>query len=108
MEWPEGFILSPHEHHNRPCFELLLEGRMHVCEYKSEKIKNNIYRLEIYNFHSLKPGDIAKVDLDVQIHSIYSSKLCRSLHVYPKDNDFTYFYNNLGNDNYKRTKLKLG
>lgn len=93
MEWPPEYALMPHEHHGRPCFEVLVEGHLSLTDLAREKVGENEYRLEPIETTVTKPGESAVVDpRECEIHAVYSPIRSRSLHVYPDDNYTSYGY----------------
>jgi len=87
MEWPPEYTLVPHEHHGRPCFEVLVEGQLMLADFERSKVGEDRYTLELVDSSVTDPGESAIVDPRKQeIHSVYSPVRSRSLHVYPEDN----------------------
>jgi predicted metal-dependent enzyme (double-stranded beta helix superfamily) len=87
MEWPPGYTLVPHEHHGRPCFEVLVEGQLMLADFERSKVGEDRYTLELVDSSVTDPGESAIVDpREQEIHSVYSPVRSRSLHVYPEDN----------------------
>lgn len=87
MEWPPEYALLPHEHHGRPCFELLVDGVLFMSDMDVTQIGNNEYELEVADTETCTPGDTAVVDPrdGSDVHAVYSPVRARSLHVYPDD-----------------------
>ncbi|WP_435333240.1 hypothetical protein [Haloarchaeobius sp. TZWWS8] len=109
MEWPPGYSLCPHEHHGRPCFEVLVDGLLHVVDMDVTRVEEKgvadglvdengdadggLYELSILDCGVTEPGQSAVVDpRDNDVHSVYSPVRSRSLHVYPDDQHFSYGY----------------
>ena len=46
MRWPAEYELMPHEHHGRPCMELIVSGNMEVKDIKAKATQCNKYILE--------------------------------------------------------------
>lgn len=109
MEWPAGYFLLPHEHHGRPCFELLVEGLLMIDDWKVEKNSDDYYTLEKIKEYTVKPGQAGVVDPAItQVHSVLSIERSKSLHVYPLDNPRTFCYENIScNGLYKRKEFEL-
>lgn len=86
MEWPPEYALLPHEHHGRPCFEVLVDGRLVLTDMEAERVGDGEYLLHARETHTTEPGEAAVVDpRDGEIHAVYSPVRSRSLHVYPDD-----------------------
>ena len=62
MRWPAGYELMPHEHHGRPCIELLVSGQMAVWDMVADHKDNDLYDLIVIDYQNLKPGNIAIVN----------------------------------------------
>ncbi|WP_435364211.1 hypothetical protein [Haloarchaeobius sp. DYHT-AS-18] len=93
MEWPPGYSLVPHEHHGRPCFEVLVDGLLHVVDMTAEQVDEEHYTLSILDCDVTEPGEAAVVDpRENDIHAVYSPVRSCSLHVYPDDRSFAYGY----------------
>jgi len=108
MEWAPGFNLMPHEHHGRPCFELLVSGQTVVSDMLTTQVKDDLYKLKVIQTKIVNPGEFAVVDPRItQIHSVFSPVRSTSVHFYPSDNysNFGYILNE--NDSYIRTEFKL-
>jgi hypothetical protein len=87
MEWPPEYALMPHEHHGRPCFEALVEGRLLLSDMEVEPLGEDEYRLSVAGTSTAAPGETATIDpRDCEVHAVYSPVRSRSLHVYPDDN----------------------
>lgn len=110
MEWPPGYSLLPHEHHGRPCFEVLVDGLLVVVDMAAEPVGTDRYELSVFDSDILQPGDAAVVDPRVNdIHAVYSPVRSRSLHVYPDDAAFAVGYcsTDSDDDEYVRTRFDL-
>jgi hypothetical protein len=112
MEWPPGYSLLPHEHHGRPCFEVLVDGLLSVVDLEAERVEEDIYSLSVLGTSVTNPGETAVVDpRENEIHSIYSPVRSRSLHVYPEDNPHAYGYvlveDDREEDRYRRERFAL-
>ena len=112
MEWSSGFSIFPHEHHGRPCFEVLVDGLLNVVNMDAEEREDEGYRLEVVGSEVTEPGDAAVVDPRItDIHAVYSPVRSRSLHVYPDDNHYSYGYvydeTRDGEDVYRRRKFTM-
>ncbi|WP_439026812.1 hypothetical protein [Haloarchaeobius sp. DT45] len=93
MEWAPGYSLLPHEHHGRPCFEVLVDGLLHVVDMTAEQVTDDHYTLSILDCDVTEPGEAAVVDpRENEIHSVYSPVRSCSLHVYPDDRSVGYGY----------------
>jgi len=93
MEWPPEYTLMPHEHHGRPCFEVLVEGNLMLADLERTKVGENAYTFEVIDMTTTAPGESAVVDpRESEIHAVYSPVRSRSLHVYPDDNWTAYGY----------------
>ena len=93
MEWPPGYSLLPHEHHGRPCFEVLVDGLLSVVDLEPEHVEDDIYTMTVLGTSVTNPGDAAVVDpRENEVHAVYSPVRSRSLHVYPEDNPHAYGY----------------
>lgn len=107
MEWSPRYALPPHEHHGRPCIELLLEGKMTVTDMKAEP-EADLHKLLVIETHELSPGAIASIDPQVtDIHSVYCEKRCTSLHFYPKDESEGHVYKQQKSGLFSRRKVLL-
>ncbi|WP_254535140.1 hypothetical protein [Halomarina litorea] len=110
MEWPPGFSLLPHEHHGRPCFEVLVEGLLAVVDMRADPVSDGLYELTPLGTTVARPGDAAVVDPRVNgVHAVYSPVRSRSLHVYPSDEAHAYGYCLVedGSDRYSRERFDL-
>lgn len=87
MEWPPEYALMPHEHHGRPCFEVLVDGMLFLADMDAREVDDGLYDLEVTGREVCEPGDTAVVDPrnGSDIHAVYSPVRTRSLHVYPDD-----------------------
>jgi hypothetical protein len=93
MEWPPGYELLPHEHHGRPCFEVLVDGLLSVVDMDPREVADGRYVLEPRDQGFTRPGESAVVDPRVcDVHAVYSPVRSRSLHVYPDDEYHAYGY----------------
>jgi hypothetical protein len=93
MEWPPEYALLPHEHHGRPCFEVLVEGQLLVTDFERTQLSDNTYEFNILDTTIVRPGDSAVIDpRENEVHSVYSPVRSKSLHVYPEDNWKAYGY----------------
>jgi hypothetical protein len=87
MEWPPEFSLLPHEHHGRPCFEVLVDGLLSVVDMEPQPLDEDRYTMEVVGTEITRPGESAVIDpRENEVHAVYSSVRSRSLHVYPEDN----------------------
>jgi len=114
MEWPPEFPLLPHEHHGRPCFEVLVEGHLALSELERTQVGENEYTFDVIDTTITRPGESAVVDpRENEIHAVYSPVRSRSLHVYPDDNWKAYGYvlkkdtGESGTDIYERKEFQL-
>lgn len=112
MEWPPGYALPPHEHHGRPCFEVLVDGLLSVVDVEPEPIGDDRYALSVRGTKITEPGETAVVDpRENEVHAVYSPVRSRSLHVYPEDNAEAYGYvlrkDDLERDVYARERFQL-
>lgn len=93
MEWPPEYALMPHEHHGRPCFEVLVEGQLVLSDLAATTVGENEYTFDVIETTIADPGEAAVVDpRENEIHAVYSPVRSRSLHVYPDDNWESYGY----------------
>jgi hypothetical protein len=114
MEWPPEYSLLPHEHHGRPCFEVLVEGQLYIADMEPIEVDNDQFTLEMVNSYICNPRDSAVIDprTGYDIHAVYSPVRTRSLHVYPEDNYYSIGYVPTGNkdptnDRYERQEFQL-
>jgi hypothetical protein len=111
MEWSPEFSLMPHEHHGRPCFEVLVEGHLCLSNMTAREVSAGEYELDIVDTEVCGPGDAGVVDPrgGSDIHAVYSPVRSRSLHVYPDDNHYGtgYVQTDDENDCYERKKFQL-
>ncbi|MFB6284335.1 MAG: hypothetical protein ABEK59_10455 [Halobacteria archaeon] len=115
MEWAPGFSIFPHEHHGRPCFEVLVDGLLNVVDMDVAEADRNddLYEMDVIETKTTDPGEAAVVDPRItEIHSVYSPVRSRSLHVYPDDKYYTYGYvfeekTQDGEDLYRRKKFSM-
>lgn len=109
MSWPNDFYLPPHEHHDRPCIELLVSGFMSVDDIEATKVGDDLYKLRVSKRNILKPGDIAIVDPSItQIHEITTFQQSTSLHFYPSDEKISHRYMQQDKGLFLREEFKLG
>jgi len=93
MEWPPEYTLMPHEHHGRPCFEVLVEGQLMIVNLERTEISDNEYTFDIVDSTITQSEESAVVDpRENEIHAVYSPVRSKSLHVYPGDNWKAYGY----------------
>lgn len=86
MEWPPEYALMPHEHHGRPCFEVLVEGHLVLSDMERTEVDDGRYTFDVLETTVTEPGETAVVDpRENEIHAVYSPVRSRSLHVYPDD-----------------------
>lgn len=114
MEWPPEYALLPHEHHGRPCFEVLVDGKLFLADMEPEAIEDGRYRVEETGHQVCEPGDAGVVDPrdGADVHAVYSPVRSRSLHVYPDDNHHAYGYvvdedADADGDIYRRERFEL-
>jgi hypothetical protein len=114
MEWPPEYTLCPHEHHGRPCFEVLVDGLLSVVNIKPQPVDDERYRMEVVGTELTRPGESAVIDpRENDVHAVYSPVRSRSLHVYPEDKTFAYGYELVEDDDaeedyYTRERFELG
>jgi len=93
MEWPPEYALMPHEHHGRPCFEVLVEGHLVVTDLERTEQDEDTYTFDVIESTVTLPGESAVVDpRENEIHAVYSPVRSKSLHVYPDDHWKAYGY----------------
>jgi hypothetical protein len=112
MEWPPEYALMPHEHHGRPCFEVLVEGNLFLANMEATDVEDGRYTLDVTDTDVCWPGDAGIVDPrdGSDIHSVYSPVRTRSLHCYPDDNYYGVGYvpaDDADGDLYEREKFQL-
>ncbi len=112
MEWPPEYTLMPHEHHGRPCFEVLVEGHLVLSDMKQTRVGDNEFTFEVIDSTVAQPGESAVVDpRKNEIHAVYSPVRSRSLHVYPEDDWRAYGYVHKKEENntdiYERREFQL-
>jgi len=114
MEWPPEYSLLPHEHHGRPCFEVLVDGLLSVIDVEPRQVGENEYVMEVLDTEITRPGESAVVDPRVNdVHAVYSPVRSRSLHVYPDDNYHAHGYvhdpdaSDAERDVYRRERFQL-
>jgi hypothetical protein len=93
MEWPSEYTLMPHEHHGRPCFEVLVDGVLMLADLERTAVGEDTYTFDVIGSTVAQPGDSAVIDpRENEIHAVYSPVRSRSLHVYPENNWTAYGY----------------
>jgi hypothetical protein len=111
MEWPPEYALMPHEHHGRPCFEVLVDGQLFLANMDIEEVEPEEYTLDVVETEVCGPGDAGVVDPrnGSDIHAVYSPVRSCSLHVYPDDSHYGigYIQTDDDNDHYERKKFQL-
>ena len=112
MEWPPEYSLMPHEHHGRPCFEVMVDGQLLLADMDAKKVEEEQYRLDVVDTTTAGPGDSAVVDpRKNEIHTVYSPVRSRSLCVYPSDNCYSVGYLPVGgdteDDRYERKRFEI-
>ncbi|SFK84087.1 hypothetical protein SAMN04487950_1375 [Halogranum rubrum] len=112
MEWPPGYALVPHEHHGRPCFEVLVDGLLTVVNMRPEELDDGLYELTALDTEVVRPGETTVVDPRVSdVHAVYSPVRSRSLHVYPDDASHAFGYclidESSEDDRYRRLRFDL-
>ncbi|MFB6300035.1 MAG: hypothetical protein ABEH65_07220 [Halobacteriales archaeon] len=112
MEWPPEYTLMPHEHHGRPCFEVLVDGHLMLADLERTQVGENAYTFDLIDSEITEPGESAIVDpRQCEIHAVYSPVRSKSLHVYPDDNWTAYGYvpkdDTADNDIYERREFQL-
>ena len=111
MEGPPEYALMPHEHHGRPCFEVLVEGHLALSDLAPTEVGENEYTFEVLGTTVTEAGESAVVDpRENEIHSVYSPVRSKSLHVYPDDNYRSYGYiqkDEADGDIYERKEFQL-
>jgi len=113
MEWPPEYTLCPHEHHGRPCFEVLVDGLLSVVNMEPQHVDDERYRMEVVGTELTRPGESAVIDpRENDVHAVYSPVRSRSLHVYPEDKTFAYGFELVDDDSeadyYTRERFELG
>lgn len=111
MEWPAEFALMPHEHHGRPCFEVLVDGHLVLTDLDRVEVDDDRYTFEVIDSSVTTPGEAAVVDpRQNEIHAVYSPVRSCSLHVYPSDDWTAYGYvrdDAYDGDVYERKEFEL-
>lgn len=114
MEWPPEYSLMPHEHHGRPCFEVLVEGTLVLTDMVPREVDDGQYELEMGEVTVCRKEEAGVVDPRTgnDIHAVYSPERTRSLHCYPDDKFHSYGYvpedeEDPSNDYYRRKRFKL-
>lgn len=93
MEWPPEYTLMPHEHHGRPCFEVITEGHLVFTDLERKRLEEDRFTFDVIETNVAEPTDTAVIDpRKNEIHSVYSPVRSKSLHVYPDDNWRAYGY----------------
>jgi len=112
MEWPPEYALMPHEHHGRPCFEVLVEGHLVLSDLERTSLGDDEFAFEVVDSTVARPGESAAIDpRRNEIHAVYSPVRSRSLHVYPEDSWRAYGYVHKQQENdtdiYERREFQL-
>lgn len=114
MEWPPEYTLMPHEHHGRPCFEVLVEGTLALTDMEPREIEDGRYRMDVGDITVCNEGEAGVVDprTGQDVHAVYSPERTRSLHCYPDDKFHSYGYvpedeSDPSNDYYRRKRFEL-
>jgi hypothetical protein len=112
MEWPPEYALCPHEHHGRPCFEVLVEGHLVLSDVEPVPAGDDCYTVEVLETTVTEPGESAVVDpRENEVHAVYSPVRSKSVHVYPDDSWRAYGYAHVGEeagrDLYERREFTL-
>lgn len=114
MEWPPEYSLMPHEHHGRPCFEVLVEGTLVLTDVDAVEVEDGRYELEPGEVTVCRQGDAGVVDPRTgnDVHAVYSPERTRSLHCYPDDKYHSFGYvpedeTDPTNDYYVRERFEL-
>lgn len=109
MEWPPEYTLMPHEHHGRPCFEVLVEGTLALTDMRPEQLEGDRYELDPGAVTICRDGDAGVVDPRTghDVHAVYSPERTRSLHCYPDDAHYSYGYVLQDDDTYRRERFEL-
>jgi hypothetical protein len=99
MEWPPDHHLPPHEHHGRPCFEVLVEGELAVTDMERDHVAGDRYRLTPIDQYTVTSGEAGIIDpRQTDIHEVRTTERSRSLHVYPVDKETCTIYTRLDED----------
>jgi hypothetical protein len=114
MEWPPEYSLLPHEHHGRPCFEVLVEGMLVLTDMEPVEVADSRYELHPGDVTVCRQGEAGVVDPRTghDVHAVYSPERCRSLHCYPNDKSYSFGYvpeneSDPENDRYVRKRFDL-
>lgn len=114
MEWPPEYSLMPHEHHGRPCFEVLVEGTLVLTDMTPVEVEDGRYEMEPGDVTVCREGDAGVVDPRTGncVHAVYSPERTKSLHCYPDDKYYSYGYvpedeSNAEHDYYRRERFEL-
>jgi len=93
MQWSPGYVLMPHEHHGRSCFEFVLSGQHVVSDWMVERKTDDLFHLDLLQTHVVDPGQCAIVDAKhTDVHSVYTPVRSTSLHVYAADYQSSFGY----------------
>ena len=108
MEWAPDAVSSIHEHGGRPCFDIVLEGRLKIVDYFPERIEGNLFELREVNKYEVGPGEMVLVNPikdKSEVHMVMNSGVrSRSIHFYPIDHRFLGVYETVGEDKYRKSK----
>jgi|GEM_PF-5754038 len=114
MEWPPEYTLMPHEHHGRPCFEVLVDGTLALTDMVPTEVEEGRYEMDIEGITTCRENDAGVVDPRTgnDVHAVYSPERTRSLHCYPDDAFHSYGYvqedeDDPSNDYYRRERFEL-
>lgn len=114
MEWPPEYSLLPHEHHGRPCFEVLVEGTLVLTDMEPTEVADGRYEMEMGEISVCREGEAGVVDPRTgnDVHAVYSPERTRSLHCYPDDKFHSFGYvpedeEDPSNDYYRRKRFEL-
>lgn len=114
MEWPPEYSLMPHEHHGRPCFEVLVDGTLVLTDMEPHEMDEKRYEMEIGEVTICRTADAGIVDPRTgnDVHAVYSPERTRSIHCYPDDKFYSYGYipedeTDPANDYYLRQRFEL-
>lgn len=111
MEWAPEYSLLPHEHHGRPCFEVLVDGLLSVIDMEPQEREDGYYTMDVLDTEITHPGESAVIDpRENDVHAVYSPVRSRSLHVYPEDNYYCHGYvlqEDADEDIYSREQFQL-
>lgn len=108
MVWPGEFYLIPHEHHGRPCFEVVLDGLLKIYYYRAIPKEGEVYELEAMMELLVGTGEHAVIDPRItEVHAVRSMRKSRAIHVYPQDKDVGYGFIRNGQGLYARRSFPL-